>query len=141
MKKYFVMTLVLTLLFATVVPAFAAGGPQARYGNATSGGSLKDVKPPFALAGTIFNIDKGAKSVTVTVACGNTIVKPYLGQSLLIQTNDATRFLLRNPGGNATPFTFEDLTVGQKVSVNGQFANNVWMAGRITVGAELNCLP
>lgn len=141
MKKLSVLVLVLMLLVVSTVPALAAGGPPPGSGRGAGSGVGKVGNPPFALAGTIAGLDEQAKTVTVTVDCGNTIVKPFIGQNLVIQTNDATRFLLRNPGGYATPITFEDLTIGQKVSVNGQYANNVWTAGRITVGADLNCLP
>ncbi len=140
MKRLSVILLVLTLLVMSTVPAIAAGKPSTVSGRGAAYGSGVSGNPPFALAGTIAGLDAQAKTVTVTVACGNTLVKPYIGQNVVIQTNDATRFLLRNPGGHATPITFNDLAIGQKVSVNGQYTNNVWTAGRITVGADLNCL-
>jgi len=40
------------------------------------------------------------------------LVKPFIGENLTLQTTDATRFLLRNPGAAATPITFADLAVG-----------------------------
>ena len=141
MKKLFVLTLVLALVAATVVPALAAGSPPARNGCGSEGYAGKGGSMPFALAGTIASLDPVARTVTVTIACGNLLVKPLIGQDLTLQTTDATRFLLRNPGGTATPITFADLAVGQKVSANGRLANNVWTAGRITVGAKLTCLP
>lgn len=138
MKKLFVLTLVLALLAITALPAFAAGGAPTGNGGGDSG---KGSKAPFALAGTIANLDPITHTVTVTVVCGNKLVKPYVGQNLNIQTTETTRFLLRNADGTVTPITFADLAVGQKVSSNGQLANNVWTAGRITVGADLTCLP
>ena len=141
MKKLFVLTMVVALLVVTVVPAFAAGGPQTGNGNSGGGGSGKGVNAPFALAGTIAGLDPAVRTVTVTVACGNKLVKPFIGQDMTIQTTDATRFLLRNPDGTVTPITFDDLAVGQKVSSHGQFVNQAWIASRITVGADLNCLP
>ncbi len=141
MKKLSVLLLVLTLLVVSTVPAFAAGGPPPGMGSGVVSGVGKGGNPPFALAGTIASLDAQAKTITVTVACGNTVVKPYVGQNLVIQTNEATRILLRNPGGYATPITFSDLAIGQKVSVNGKYASDVWTAGRITVGTGLNCLP
>lgn len=68
------------------------------------------------------------------------LVKPFTGQSLSVQPNMARRFLLCNPPGAATPITFANLVVGQKISVEGQSANNAWTASRITVGAVLSCL-
>jgi hypothetical protein len=141
MKKYFVLVLVLVLLAVTVIPAYAANGTRARNGHGDGNSFGKGPKMPFALAGIIASIDPDARTVTVTVACGNKLVKPYIGQALTLQTTDATRFLLRNPDGYATPITFAELAVDQKISSNGRLANNVWTADRITVGADLNCLP
>jgi len=141
MKKFFVLTLVLALLAATVVPALAAGNPSAGNGRGGRCGTGKGGNAPFALAGTIVSLDTEARTVTISVACGNKLVKPFIGQNLTIQTTATTRFLLRNPNSTATPITYADLEFDQKVSVNGQFANNVWNASRITVGADLTCLP
>jgi hypothetical protein len=141
MKKLIVLMLVLSLLAITIVPAFAAVSTPARIKRGDGGGTGKGGNAPFALAGTIASLDPVARTVTVTVACGNKLVKSFIGQNLTIQTIDTTRFLLRNPDSTATPITFADLAVGQKVSVNGHFANNVWTASRITVGADLTCLP
>jgi hypothetical protein len=141
MKKLIVLTLVLSLLAITIVPAFAAASTPARIKRGDGAGTGKGGNAPFALAGTIASLDPVARTVTVTVACGNKLVKSFIGQNLTIQTTDTTRFLLRNPDSTATPITFADLAVGQKVSVNGQFANNVWIASRITVGADQTCLP
>jgi hypothetical protein len=136
MKKIIVLSLALALLSATVFPAYAGYGPQACKGRvaATSRGT-------FAMSGTLSSIDPATLTVTVTVVCGSKLVKPYIGQDLTIQTTDSTRFLMRNPDGTATPITFADLEVGQNVSINGRLANDVWIAGRITVGALLSCLP
>jgi hypothetical protein len=141
MKKLIVLTLVLSLLAITIVPAFAAASTPARIKRGGGAGTGKGGNAPFALAGTIASLDPVARTVTVTVVSGNKLVKPYIGQNLTLQTSDATRFLLRNPDSTATLITFADLAVGQKVSANGQLANNVWTVSRITVGAELTCLP
>ena len=141
MKKLLVLTLVVALLAIAVAPAMAAGG---RYGENAHGarrsagnGARNSAAATFALAGTIASLDPANRTVTVKVASGNIAVKDDIGQSLTIQTVDATRFLLRNPDGAATPISFADLAVGQKVSVNGKLANSVWTASRITVGAKL----
>ena len=141
MKKIFVLMLVLALMAITVVPAFAAGNPPAGNGRGGGGGTGKGSNAPFALVGTIASLDSAERAITVTVVRGNKLVKMFIGQTLTIQATEATRFLLRNPDNTATPITFADLVVGQSVSVNGQLANNVWTAGRITVGADLTCLP
>jgi len=134
MKKLFILTLVLVLLASMAIPAFAAGPGRA-------GGRGKGGKAPFALSGVIAGIDPTAGTVTVTVACGNKLAKPYLDQPLNLQTTSTTRFLLRNLDSKATKITLNHLEVGQKVSVQGRVANNVWTATRLTVGAELTCLP
>jgi hypothetical protein len=141
MKKYFVLTLVVVLLAIAVTPVLAAGG--SRGGNAYSArlDARNGATTTFALAGTIASLDPAASTVTVKVVSGNLLVKSYIIQNLTIQTNDSTRFLLRNPDGVATPITFTDLVVGQKVSVNGVLANSVWTATRITADAKLVRLP
>jgi hypothetical protein len=145
MKKLTILTLVFILLAVTVVPALAAGGPPPDRGTGIGCGNGSSVnqgsRAPFALAGTITAIDPVVHSVTVTVVCGNRLVQPYFGQDVTLRTNEATRFLLRNPEGAATPITFEDLAVGQKISSNGSLVDGTWTAIRITVGAQLICLP
>jgi len=141
MKKLIILTLVLVLLAVSVVPAYAASRTRDQNGAGNKIQVKQHGKMPFALAGTIASVDPAARTVTVTIACGNKLVKPYIGQDLILQTTAATRFLLRNPDGKATPITFEDLAVGQNVSSNGRLANDMWTANRITVGADLNCLP
>lgn len=144
MKKFFVLTIVLVLLAVTVVPALAEGNGntwQGWHGDKTGRPQYQVRNMPFALVGTIASLDPGAGAVTVTVACGNILVKPFYGKDVTLQTNALTRFLLRNPGSVATPITFADLAVGQKVSANGRMVNSVWTASRITVGASLTCLP
>ena len=141
MKKFFILTLVLVLLAISVVPAYAANQRRAQNAHENNGQVRQHGKMPYALAGVIASLDPVTRTVTVTVACGNKVVKPYIGQDLTLQTTDKTRFLLRNPDGTATPISFEDLEIGQNVSSQGKFASSVWTAIRITVGAELNCLP
>jgi hypothetical protein len=144
MKKIFVLLIVVALLAVTVVPALADGnGNTFEYHHTYRNGSpLKQAgSNSFALSGTIAALNPGAGTVTVSVACGNILVQPYVGQDVTLETTGVTRFLLRNPSGVATPITFADLAVGQKVSANGELANNAWTASRITVGASLACLP
>jgi hypothetical protein len=143
MKKLTIFTLILIMLIVMVVPALAAGGPHSDRGNVIGNGNpgIQVNRSPFSMAGTIAAIDPVARTVTVTMVCGNQLVKPYIGKEVTLQTNEATRFLLRNPEGNVTPITFEDLTVGQKVSSNGTLVDAIWTAFRITVGAQLICLP
>jgi hypothetical protein len=124
MKRWMLFVLVFGLLLSIVSPAMAAGpgGPRGR----------------FALAGKITAIGDG--TVTVKVLAGNKLVKPYVGQELTVTVTDSTRFLLKE-GTAVTPITLADLKVGDKVSVNGRLANQVWTAKRITVGAKLVHFP
>jgi hypothetical protein len=141
MKKLFILTVLMVLLAIAVTPALAAGGPHGGYARGAGMGAGKNAPANLALAGTIASLDPGAQTVTVKVVSGNILVKDYIGQNLTFQTNDSTRFLLRNQDGYATPVTFSDLVVDQKVSVNGELANGVWTATRITIGAKLVHLP
>lgn len=145
MKKLTVISLVILMLALSVVPAFAKGPGPAN--NGTANGSCigtqtgVGIRNPFALSGTITSFDPQAHTITVLVACGNRLVNPYIGQSVTLQTPATTRYLLRNADGTTTPITFEDLQIGQTVSSHGSLQNNTFTAIRITVGAELNCLP
>jgi hypothetical protein len=128
MKKVWIALLVLVVLVATAMPALAAGGPPPVCCKSGS----------FTLAGVITAINGTA--ITVQVTGGNPIVREYVGQTLALQTTSSTRYLLKTDTGTV-PITFADLAVGQKVSVSGTVANNVWTVARITVGADLIHLP
>ena len=126
MKKILTLALALFLLAVTVMPVMAARGPRG----------------PFAMVGTITAIDPATGVVTVNALRGNKLVQPYLGQDLSIITNTRTRFLYKETiTARAVVITFADLEVGDAVSINGTFANSVWTASRITVGASLSCFP
>jgi len=145
MKKLIVVSLVMILLAVSVIPAFAAGGPPANRGTAAGSGNTDKtsfgVRNPYALSGTISSIDGANRTVNVTVACGNRLMKPYLGQDVTLQITENTRFLVRNTDGTVTPITFEDLVGGQNVSSHGTLLNSTWTATRVTMGALLYCLP
>ncbi|OGO11839.1 MAG: hypothetical protein A2Y53_03535 [Chloroflexi bacterium RBG_16_47_49] len=145
MKKLTVITLVVIMLVLSVVPALAAGGPPANRGTASGNSDGNQVsfgiRTPYALSGTISGIDGDARTVIVTVVCGNRLVNPYIGQNVTLQTTVATRFLLRNEDGMVTPIAFEDLAVGQNINSHGTLVDGVWTANRITSGALLNCQP
>ena len=127
MKKSLVVLMVVVLLAVRAVPAFAARGVPPQPPTPNKGGQ-------FTLAGTITAIDGNV--VTVTVVGGNPIVKPYVGQTVSLQTNSATRFLLTSETGTIV-ITLADLQVGQNVSAQGKLANGTWTANRITAGAKI----
>jgi hypothetical protein len=161
MKKLFVFMLVLALLAGMTTPAFAAGGSNGNGGtggngngdggDGESGGdangsgtgtsSGKGGKMPSVLIGTITGLDPVNRTVTVTVVSANTAAKDTIGQTITFMTSVSTCFVLRNPDGLGTPITYEELAVGQNVSVAGVLSETGWTATRITVGAELLCLP
>lgn len=130
MKKVLLMLVLLIFLTVSVSSAYAAGNPPR---DGTRG------RKPFTLVGTITAIENN--TVTVRVVVGNRLVKRYYGQELPLQTNAATRFLMKGTDGVVYPITFEDLEVGQNVSVNGILTGDDWVAARITVGARLIHLP
>lgn len=123
MKKLLFVLLLVMMLFVAATPTFAASADAAR-----RRGTL------FALSGQITAIV--GSTVTVTVYTGSAVVRPYLGDTLAIETTASTRFLRKIPG-STIPITLDDLVVGDKVSVQGSVANNVWTATRITVDASL----
>jgi hypothetical protein len=144
MKKLTVLTLVVIMLALSVVPAFAKNGPSVGkgFGNGSCGSGIQSgmgVSTPYALSGVISALDAGTRTVSVTVACGNRLAQPYIGQVVTLQTTDSTRFLLRNADGTATLITFADLAVGQNISSHGSLVENTWTAIRVTSGALLEC--
>ena len=160
MKKLFVLVLVLTLLAGMTLPVLAAGGTNGnggRGGNGNGGGnggggvnvngsntgtsSGKSGKMPNVLIGTITSLDPVNRTVTVNVLSANIAAKDYIGQTITFMTTESTCFVLRNPDGIGTPITFEELVVGQNVSVAGVLSDTGWTATRITVDPELLCLP
>jgi hypothetical protein len=152
MKRIIVVMLVVIMLAVSVVPAFAAGGPPPDRGTGTgicdgtqirAGGGAQarvGVSTPYALSGTITEIDAAAEAINVTVACGNTLVRAYITKNVILQTRETTRFLLRNEAGTASLITFEDLKIGDQISSHGRLVDGTFAAARVTDGALLSCL-
>jgi hypothetical protein len=109
---------------------YGYGNKQTRFG----------IPTPYALSGTIAEVDLQAQTVTVAVACGNRLLAPYIGTNVPLQTTDSTRFLQRNADGTATPISLSDLIPGESVSSHGSLVNGVFTASRLTQGALLTCL-
>ncbi len=122
MKKSLFILLVVAMLLISAIPAFAANT------NASGQSTL------FTLTGRITAIE--GSTITVNVLAGKPIVRPYIGQTLEIQTTDSTRFLLKTQTGTVV-ISLADLAVDQNVSVQGEVVNGVWTATRITVGADI----
>ncbi len=132
MKRFLPLLLALVLTIAMTSPALAAGPKLAP--------SAGNAKSPFTLVGTITAIDATAKTVTVKILRGNSLVKSYIGQEVLIKTSAATLYRFTN-GTTTTVITFSDLKIGNAVSVTGTLSGGTWATTRITVGAKLSCLP
>jgi hypothetical protein len=125
-------------------------------------GSNNRAGRPFYLQGTISAIDTTAKTITVTVFHGNAPVKQYIGEDLLLLTNDSTLIFELTQGGdsegedsqtgtpttsndtstggspsNRVPIGFAGLEVGQKVAIHGNLVVDaeevVYTARLITV--------
>ncbi len=123
--KRLIPILLVVLIALTIATPVAAAGLGSRH--------------PYALVGKITAIDPVAKTVTVQVLRGNWVVKPYLKQEITLKTTATTRFFFTD-GVTSKLIKFEDLKVGNPISSSGNFANAVWTATRITVGAKLSCL-
>lgn len=122
MKKLFSVLLLVVMLSVGAAPAFAANADAAKRGTL------------FNLSGEITAISD--TSITVQVVSGSAVVRPYLSKELVIQVTDSTRFLRKVPDSTIT-IEFDDLVVGDKVSVQGSVKTSVWTATRITADASL----
>jgi hypothetical protein len=122
MKRVLFSLLIVAMLLVSAAPVFAADTTASKK------------NPLFALVGRITAIE--GSTVTVNVLAGNPLARPYVGQTLDIQTTVNTRFLLKDADGTVA-ISLEDLAVDQNVSVQGKVVDGVWTATRITVGAAI----
>jgi hypothetical protein len=145
-KKLVVVTLVVLVALLMATPALAAG-PQYSRVVRPARGSRQPVGPGlrlglggqqvFALVGTISSVDAGTRSLTVAVYQSNRLARAS-EQSVTVYTTDATRFLQWTESGGV-PIGFEDLVVGNSVSVNGTVVDGQFVARRVTMSAP--CVP
>ncbi len=127
MKRWAILLLAAGMVAAIAAPALAAGSQPPK-------------RMPFNLVGRVTAVDAGAAAITVEVVRGNRVVRPFIGQTVTVQTTAATRFLRKTETG-VVRITLADLQAGDAVSVQGTRTGEVWTASRITVGAHLSCLP
>jgi hypothetical protein len=127
MKKLLITLFVLAILLTGTVPALAAEGPTAE------AAGPRPLPAIFTLTGVITAIDSTAETVTVKVWRGNWVAKPHVGQEVTLSTLATTRFLFKAADCTVTPIAFEDLAIGQQVSVRGRLVEGVWRTWRITV--------
>jgi hypothetical protein len=118
------------------------------------------VRAPFYLQGTIFAVDTGAGTVTVTLTHGNAKVKDYIGSELTLLTNESTDLFQITQGdeisgsigtdesaesdtnddgtpSNRVPISIDELEVGQKVAIHGNLVDGVFTARLITVYIQM----
>jgi hypothetical protein len=149
MKKYLVLILVIVLTLALVIPVAAKGpgpgnGPNFPTGtNGTHTAYTQIQQGPrqtFAMVGTITAIDPVLMTLTISAIHGNKLEQESIGELVTVFVVDETRYLLKS-GTIVAPITFENLEVGQQVSLNGlvSIENEIetWTAYRVTVGALL----
>ena len=149
MKKTLIFTVVMALLFVSVIPAFAGNGNgggggrgngHGRNGNAGSqqrqgtGGNGGRKQGSNVLTGIISDIDGTAEvgSITLMVYGGKDI--SLYGTEVEVRTDVSTRFLLKDYGA----ITFDELEVGDAASIA---IGSDGIADRITVGVVCPCIP
>jgi hypothetical protein len=152
MKRILILTLVMILLFVSVSPALAGngngnGGGEHRNGQDGSGNTNRhqnqhterhenrngDGQPDFyVITGVVTAINADTGSITVLVYGGKDT--SLHGTEVVVQTNASTRFVLKDYG----PITFDEVVVGDPVSVA---IGSDGIADRVTVGAEIACIP
>ncbi|MGQ9586249.1 MAG: DUF5666 domain-containing protein [Anaerolineae bacterium] len=125
-RGWFLVLLVVALLTTSALPALAAD--EAR---------PPERPKPFLLYGIIrelpgTNVDGALHAILVHVLRGNAIVKPYIGQKILILTNADTKFFRQTDDG-LVEIKYEDLVVGDEVMINGHVQGNMWWAHRVVV--------
>jgi hypothetical protein len=148
-KRWMLLILVVLATLVVAAPALAAGpGNQNQQANQYQQGKqyqhryqVGEPQPSnqqvFTLTGTITALDSG--SITVLVGNGNRVVKPYIGQELVVQVTESTRYRQWTPQG-CIPITFEDLEVGDTTSIQGTVSEEVFTAARVTVDVPC-CTP
>ncbi len=157
-KRWTLLILVVLATLVAAAPALAAGpggpggqqqqGDQYQQANQNQQGNQNQhrnqVGEPqlnnrqmFSLTGTITAL--GTDSITVLVRNGNRLVKPYIGQELLVQVTGATRYRQWTADG-CIPITFKDLGVGDATSIQGTVSEEVFTAARVTVDVPC-CTP
>ena len=90
----------------------------------------------FTMTGTVTGSDSAAQTITVNVIAGSQVIRPYVGQDVVVLMDVTTYFLLWDDA-IAVPITFDDLEIGTPVSVGGQMRDGAFAAWRITTGASL----
>jgi len=106
----------LAVLFVAIILALAVSPALADAAVTKKG---RPVVRPFALVGQVTAKDDGAKTITVKVLRGNSVVRGFIGKELTVCVTDRTIFRLHR---NArTVIGFEDVEVNDYVSIGGVY--------------------
>lgn len=139
MRRMFVVLIVAALLVAALVtPALAAGNGSG--GNPGRGKALAG--QVFGLVGVVAEVDITGQTVTVTVWSGSTLVKPYIGENVVLKVTDATK--IRQSGDPEGMFlALDEVTVGATISAGGLFeaATATFTAGHLTLNVPDCIIP
>jgi len=142
-KRRTLLFFVVLAMLVAATPALAASpANQNRHENEhrNRAGGQPEILPGkalFALTGIITAL--GSDSITVLVQKGNRLVKPYLGQELVVHVNGNTRYRQWTPDG-CVPISFGDVQVGDTTSIEGKVSEDGFIARRVTVDVPC-CTP
>ena len=129
-KTLWLGLLVVAVLAMTIAPALAGGDKNRQHWRSGD---------RFALVGEVTAVDADELTITVRVWMGSGLVKEYLDEELTITTTAETRFR-RFDDPPCEFITFEDVEVGDFVSVAGVVADDLFLAQRVTVDVPLEDL-
>jgi hypothetical protein len=154
MKKILILTHVMVLILVSVSPALAGngngnGGGGHRNGQGGNGNSnrhqnqnterhekrIGDGQPDFyVITGVVTAIEGSAEAGTITVFVYGGKDTSLHGIKVDVQTDASTRFVEKDYG----PIPFTEVEVGDPVSIA---IGSDGFADRVTVGAEIACIP
>jgi len=126
-KQVWLGVSVLVLLAVAVMPVVAEGGKN----------QIRWRANVFALVGEVTALDAEAGTITAEVYTGNQLIKDYVGQELTVVTDEETLFL-QFGDTECKSIAFEDVAVGDYISVNGHVLEGLYVARRITVDVPLH---
>lgn len=90
----------------------------------------------FTLVGLISGL--ADDSVTVQVHSGNRFVKPYVGEVLAVQIDEATEYRRWTPAG-CVLIEPAEVEVGDAASIHGTVTGEGFLAERVTVDVHADC--
>ena len=155
MKKILILTLVMVLILASASPALAGSGNgngggggngNGQGGNGNTNGQRsqnteqhqnKNVEHKatfYVITGEVIAIEGTAEAGSITVLVYGGQDTTLHGTEVVVEIDSSTRFVMKDFG----PITFDQVVVGDPVSVA---ISEDGIADRVTVGAEIACIP